>query len=305
MTDPSPDKRQVLADLRVKLTNIEQHQAAGATTDATSSGCNALDAILPRGGFQRGQLIEWLSPYAGSGAMSWALQSCKLLADGGPQSIVVIDLEQTFHPPAAFGMGVDLERLVVVRPKNAADAIWALDQSLRNPAVAAACATLPRLDPRDFRRLQLAAEQGNTTGHLLRPLSVRGQPSWADFQLLVQPRRSCTSKKPASESSRHRTWHLELVRCRGGRPGAVVHVAGDITTGRWQPVTTPPLLSRQPHQESPLSNSVPSRNQLHDSERRHEKSNAVQRSKAITTPDTVRLAAELARSANSRRATRA
>ena len=271
-----------LAALRSKLQQLE-HNGQRVKSDVLSSGCKVLDQFLPQGGFQRGQLIEWLSAYQGSGATCWALQSCRIQTTGAlaanNQSIVIIDTEHTFYPPAAFGMGIDLERLVIIRPKNAADAMWALDQSLRCPAVAAACAVLPRLDPRDFRRLQLAAEQGNTIGHLLRPLSVHGQPSWSDFQLLVRPKsgnalptkssRTTTPNRPANAPSRGstrnkinkgtqrstgppmanvRTWQIELLRCRGGRSGTVIHATGDITNGKW--------LSPTATENSPLSNST-------------------------------------------------
>lgn len=292
-----PDRsqnHQILAQLRGQLDQLnDTHRMDGQTETVISSGCPDLDRILPQGGFRSGQLIEWLSAYPGSGAFSWALQSCRMQTMGPQaekkQSIVVIDLDHTFYPPAASGLGIDLARLVVVRPKNATDALWALDQALRCPAVAATCATLPRLAPRDFRRLQLAAEQGNTLGHLLRPLSVRGQPSWSDLQLRVQPlatsRTIAASTGPpiasARKQPRHqaaRTWHLELLRCRGGRAGAAVEVTGNIATGHW--------LSSTNHAK-PITGS------------RHEKPNPLHKSNAL------HLATELARPATARRANRA
>ena len=63
-----------------------------------------------------------------------------------------------------------------------------MDQCLRCPAVAAVWTRLATIDPRDFRRLQLAAEEGDTLGLLLREPALRGQPSWSDLQLLVMAR---------------------------------------------------------------------------------------------------------------------
>jgi len=305
-----PDRsqnHQILAQLRGQLDQLNDstHRLDGQSETVISSGCPDLDHILPQGGFRPGQLIEWLSAYPGSGAFSWALQSCRMQTTGDQsekkQSIVIIDLDHTFYPPAAGGLGIDLERLVVVRPKNATDAMWALDQALRCPAVVATCATLPRLAPRDFRRLQLAAEQGNTLGHLLRPLSVRGQPSWSDLQLRVQPRGtpgttdpnigppiSTARKSTARKQSRHqalRTWHLELLRCRGGRAGATVEVTGSIATGDWLSSSDPACSS--------VSHVTPSPSSCHEQSNTQKPSNALH------------LAAELARPTTARRASRA
>jgi hypothetical protein len=46
---------------------------------------------------------------------------------------------------------------------------------------------IEQIDPRSFRRLQLAAESGGTLGFLMRPAAVQGRPTWSDVQLLVRP----------------------------------------------------------------------------------------------------------------------
>jgi hypothetical protein len=99
--------------------------------------------------------------------------------------LVVIDRLQMFYPPAAAAWGIDLGRLLIVRPQNVRDELWAAVQALRSPAVAAVWAMIGRLDCRAFRRLQLAAQAGHTLGLLLRPAYARGQPSWADVRLEV------------------------------------------------------------------------------------------------------------------------
>jgi protein ImuA len=162
----------------------------------------------------------------------------------------------TFYPPAAAAWGIDLSRLIILRPANEADALWALDQALRCPGVGAVLGSCDRLDVRDFRRLQLAAETGGTLGLLLRPDHLRGQPTWADVQWRVSPR--CRERTPwRSDRSKvqdpkskvtSRPWTLdpglwtsspwrlrvELLRCRGGAGGASVIVELDETTSTWR-----------------------------------------------------------------------
>jgi hypothetical protein len=150
--------------------------------------------------------------------------------------LVVVDLARTFYPPAAAAWGVDLQRLIVVHPKSARDALWAAGQSLRSPAVAAVWAALDRIDDRAFRRLQLAAEAARAVGLIVRPASARGQPSWADVRLGVE---NCglriadcglttTIRNPKSEVRNpifcdfHRRLQIRLLRCRHGRAGGAV-----------------------------------------------------------------------------------
>jgi hypothetical protein len=186
--------------------------APAEETAIFSSGAAAIDRLLPGGGLRHGMLVEWLGEesrraeeqesgsysstprlLSRSSALllsrSFSAATLSLLAareacrTGG--ILVVLDRQQTFYPPAAAAWGIDLDRLVVVRPRNVRDELWAAVQSLRSPAVAAVWGAIDRLESRAFRRLQLAAQAGRTLGLLLRPASVRGQPSWADVQLIA------------------------------------------------------------------------------------------------------------------------
>jgi hypothetical protein len=147
----------------------------------------------------------------------------------------VIDRRQTFYPPAAAAWGIDLARLLIIHPRTARDELWAAAESLRSPAVAAVWAIVERLDHRAFRRLQLAAHAGRTLGLLLRPASVRGQPSWADVRLGVEARQGDKETRrqgdrPAQRFSLSppllvslsgfcRQIQVRVLRLRGGRPG--------------------------------------------------------------------------------------
>ena len=134
---------------------------------------------------------------------------------GGGGAVVVLDRTGEFYPLAAVAQGIEPARLIVVHPGNQADHTWALDQALRCPAVAAVVAWPEsldgKLDGRTFRRLQLAVEQGGGLGLLIRPESVRCQPSWADVRLLVEP---LPSRSPYGRPRRMRSRALALPRRR-------------------------------------------------------------------------------------------
>jgi len=222
----------------------ELGQPTGCVTESSaaivSSCCEALDRLLPAGGFRRGTLVEWLSNSSGSGAGTLAMLVARQAAlEGG--AVVVMDRHHWFYPPAAAALGVDLEHVIIVRPDTARDEIWALDQSLRCPGVAAVWSSLgDQLDQRDFRRLQLAAEIGASLGLLLRPATVRGKPTWSDVQLLVEPR--------PTQSADARRLHVQLTRCRGHlQPRAEVDLEIDHVHGHLRNIrsTSPPQISAE------------------------------------------------------------
>lgn len=152
-----------------------------------SSGCAALDGVLPRGGFARGSLIEWLGEESGGGASLFAVVAAREAQRAGG-AVVVIDREFGFYPPAAAAWQLDLASTIVVHPRSEADERWALDQALRCEHAAAVLAWPRRLDGRTFRRLQLAAEASGSVGLLVRPASARREPSWAQVRLAAAPR---------------------------------------------------------------------------------------------------------------------
>ena len=251
MNAPVQAHQALVATLRREMARLE---ASSPPPDErpVSTGSPGLDRLLPAGGLRRGTLVEYLTPASGSGAGTLALTAAREACREG-RAFVVLDWTTLarsasegnrsghFYPPAAAAWGIELSRMLVLRPANDADALWALDQALRCPGVGAVWAACDRLNVRNFRRLQLAAECGGTLGLLLRPARHRGQPTWADVQWLVSPKSKVQS--PRSKAKRFSTldfrpWTLdvELTRCRGAPGGQVVLLELDEAAGIWREV---------------------------------------------------------------------
>lgn len=178
------DRTHTVRRLAEQLRRLEEKPASQAAV--VSSGVHALDGLLPDGGYRRGTLIEWIGSGEGSGATTLALQTARqACTEGGV--LIVVDRDRLFYPPAARALGIDLQRLVVVRPSSVQEEVWALDQSLRCQGVAAVLGAIGHLDDRCFRRLQLSAESGQGLGIFLRPPVARQQPTWAETRWLAEP----------------------------------------------------------------------------------------------------------------------
>lgn len=202
----------------------------GRSSRLFSSGCSEIDRCLPNGGYDSGTVVEYLQGCSGSGATTLALSVAReALRVATDRFCVLVDWRQQFYPPAAAALGIDLKRLVIVRPGSLAERLWAIDQALRSPAIVAVIAEVEHMDDRSARRLQLAAERGGGLGLLVRGVSSQQHPSWAEVQWRVRP---LTANRSA-----HRQLELELVRARGGRPGARVRVQINASHGHLEPAT--------------------------------------------------------------------
>ncbi len=206
---------------------------------AISTGIEALDRLLPDAGFREGTLVEWLAE-SSLGDQLALLATAPAL--GTDRVLIVIDGEKTFYPPAAAALGIDLRRLILVRPGKATgslprenggkttasrtqaprtstlgtETLWALEQTLQSRGVAVTFCRLERLNARVFRRLQLAAERGGGLGFLIRAPSARNEPSWSDVRLWVEPAPALVSGEISPSGRR---WRVEVLRCRRGAAG--------------------------------------------------------------------------------------
>lgn len=271
-TSPLSAQAKEPSEKQTREQQTHEEHVSGEQDAISSTGSSALDQLLPAGGLLRGTLVEWLSPHAGAGAglLAWiaALEACR--HDDGV--LVVMDRKRRFYPPAAKRWGMNASRLMVLQPLTEADELWAMDQVLRSPAVAAVWAEFDQVSERAFRRWQLAAEEGGALGMLVRPASAARQPSWSDVQWWVKSNPLQANRTTANSATSNRTtangaaansenfnsanlnssgarstarrssgggwqWEITLKRCRGGTPGKRLMLEMDDVTGQLRPAT--------------------------------------------------------------------
>ncbi|MCC7334116.1 MAG: hypothetical protein IT422_03405 [Pirellulaceae bacterium] len=225
----------VLERLTREIAQLETSSGRARREPARSSaGCAALDDLLPRGGYAAGCVVEYLraTPACGASTLAWAAAAAAMQATDG--FLVVVDTQHNIYPPPLASHGIDLAKVIFVRPESQGDAIWAVDQALRTSAVAAVVAELERIDDRSARRLQLAAESGQSLALLLRGWQARRQPTWAEVQWLVRSQRDPVQRDRSQHDlmQRGRRWHLQLARVRGGQAGRSAVLEMEPLTGK-------------------------------------------------------------------------
>jgi hypothetical protein len=197
---------EVLADARVwKLKGA----SAAPARPVWSTGRSSLDARLPGGGWPTASLIEVLLEDTGLGEVQLFLPAL-VACQGRAESPWLIWISPPHEPyaPALAQQGIKLNRLLVVRPPSATEALWAAEQALSSGVCAAVFLWLKGTDDRWLRRLKLAAEAGGALGVLFRPERHRYESSPATLRLLVS--------KGETE-----TPCIDLLKVQGGRPGPV------------------------------------------------------------------------------------
>src|SRR5258708_18745664 len=122
---------EILADARVwKLKDA----SAAPARPVWSTGKSSLDARLPGGGWPTASLIEVLLDETGLGEVQLclpALVACQASRQGGdPPQLAWICPPHEPYAPALAQSGIELERLLVVRPTTATGAFWAAEQAL-------------------------------------------------------------------------------------------------------------------------------------------------------------------------------
>jgi cell division inhibitor SulA/protein ImuA len=196
----------ILADARVW--RLKDASAAPARP-VWSTGCSSLDARLPGGGWPTASLIEVLLDDTGLGEVQLFLPALveSQRTSGDVPWLVWIAPPHEPYAPALAQQGIELTRLLVVRPTTATEALWAAEQALGSGVCAAVLLWLKGTDDRWLRRLKLAAEAGGALGVLFRPERHRFESSPASLRLLM--------------TQGERETRLDLLKVQGGRPGPV------------------------------------------------------------------------------------
>jgi hypothetical protein len=190
-----------------QLNTLLQHPSlwrgrGAAPQSGYSTGFEALDAVLPGGGWPRRGLIEILVANGGCGELTLFGPLIRWLAHlENPRWCALITPPFEPFAPAWQAQGAKLDRLLVMQ---AAEPLWTLEQSLLSGACAISFAWPAAMDMTALRRLALATERGASLGVLIRPL--RAATEYTAAVLRIALKRTPTHL------------HLKLLKGRGLAP---------------------------------------------------------------------------------------
>lgn len=172
-------------------------QTAVAPSSCQSTGHAELDARLPGGGWPEHALSEILIAAPGVGELQLLWPTLASLTCAGEKTVLVAP-PFIPYPAAWLEAGVDLRQLVILDAQQR-DALWATEQCLRSGSCGAVVCWPMDADDRTLRRLQVAAETGQTLAFAYRSLQEACNPSPAALRLAIEGPQK-----------------LRIFKCRGG-----------------------------------------------------------------------------------------
>jgi len=185
----SSDAAAVASPKRIHQQLWRADQLGNATVAAHPSRFPELDSQLPGGGWPLGMLTELIARNPGVGELRLLIPMLRQLT---LERKVVIMLAPPLIPyaPALASFGIDLNYLIIIQAPNAADRLWAVEQTLKSTSFGALLAWLPqdKTRPEHLRRMQLAAQSSRGPVFLFRELPAQFESSPAPLRLLLLPR---------------------------------------------------------------------------------------------------------------------
>ena len=203
-------KLRALEALRREIRRIEIPGEAGVT--CLSLGIPEIDGGLPGGGLRAGCVHEIGGDEAATGFCA------VLLAHAGraaPGPLMWLARGDDLYLPGLVRYGIEPGRLLVASGlRRRADMLWAMEEALRCRALRGVVAEADTLDRAASRRLMLAAEGSGVPGLVLWSEAGRGETR--RVRVPTADSRWRVTTVPGTGMTR---WRVELVHCRGGRPG--------------------------------------------------------------------------------------
>lgn len=216
--DRNRNRIKVMHELRCLLPRLEGFPAQARVL---TLGLPALESHLPQGGLACGALHEVVPQAEGDTAAAFGFIAALLgsLPRGAPLLLVMSARGFARHGrPHGHGLnrlGLDPARLILVETRNKTQSLWAMEEALRSAAPAAVAGAVEELDLKTSQRLHFAARESGLPLVLLRPARTL-EASVAATRWRVGTAEAARDRFGLIARWR---WHLQLERCRNGRPG--------------------------------------------------------------------------------------
>ncbi len=129
-----------------------------------------------------------------------------------------ISSSRTLFPPALKSFGIDPDRFIFIDLKKERDVIWAMDEALKCGALTSVIGEIQKISFTESRRLQLAVEQSQVTGFILRNNSRNMNTTACVSRWKITPLPSeQVDELPGIGFPK---WKVELLKIRNGKPAA-------------------------------------------------------------------------------------
>jgi protein ImuA len=199
----------VLEKLREQLNCLENTQRRFSRIIPVA---DEVDRWMPHGGLPAGCIHEVKGASLASALAFSSILSARIAGEGG--NIIYIAPARSLHPLGLLPYGMKLDQFLFVSVRRSQDLAWAVMEALRCSQVSAVMTVLDGVDLSASRRLQLAAETSGATGFFI------GHTTSAPIAAPITRWKVSSGIGKPGQRFDEPAWMLELLYCRGGRPGS-------------------------------------------------------------------------------------
>ena len=208
---------------------------------ALDMGLGPIKDAFPNGSFPLGAMHEFLSvgaedSAATSGFIAGLLSS--LMGSGGTS--LLISSRRKLFPPALKSFGIQPDRFIFIDLQKEKHVTWAMEEALKCGALTAVIGEVKEINFTASRRLQLAVEQSQVTGFILRSNPQKLNPTACVSRWKISALISESPNDLPGIGFPH--WKVELLRIRNGKCGSWEVKWED---GRFQQVYKPAIIARE------------------------------------------------------------
>lgn len=210
-------KADIIAQLQKEILPLQGFKTL-SKKGGNDIGLGPIKQAFPNAVFPLGAVHEFLSSTtedatATTGFVSGIISS--LMKKGG--AAIWIGAYRTIFPPALKAFGIAPDKIIFIELKKEKEMLWAMEEALKCEGLAAVIGEIKELSFTDSRRLQLAVEQSQVTGFVLRnnPRHVNTTGCVTRWTI-TSIASALTNDMPGVGFPR---WNVNLLKVRNGKPG--------------------------------------------------------------------------------------
>jgi protein ImuA len=213
-------KANIIADLQADILRLQGFERN--VENPMDVGLGPIQQSFPNASFPRGSVHEFLTSAENSAPTSGFIAGLLSSLMGKNGAVVWISRERPLFPPALKIFGLQPDRIIFINLRQEKEVGWALDEALKCGALSAVVGEVQEISFNATRRLQLAVEQSQVTGFVLRKDSTHQKTSAcvSRWRIISLPSISKSEEKHLDfPGIGFPTWRVELLRIKNGKPG--------------------------------------------------------------------------------------
>ena len=206
----------IIEELQADILRLQGFKTSNSA--AVDVGLGPIKNAFPNATFPLGAIHEFLSEQkesaaATSGFIAGLLSS--LMGNDG--TALWISSSRTLFPPALNTFGIQPDRFIFIDLQKEADVLWTMDEALKCGAISAVVGEVQEINFTASRRLQLAVEQSQVTGFVIRSGYKKLNTTACVSRWRITPLPS--EPIDGLPGIGYPKWRVELLRIRNGRCG--------------------------------------------------------------------------------------